>query len=57
MFCFRPRKEGKTIQRSVYQFVTTDELKALQDEYLQKAEVKLQMPPAMEERDPKVSPK
>jgi len=50
---FRPRKEGKTIQRSVYQFVTTDELKALQDEYLQKAEEKLQMPPAMEERDPK----
>jgi len=50
---FRPRKEGKTIERSVYQFVTTDELKSLQDEYLQKAEVKLQMPPAMEERNPK----
>ena len=54
-FDFRPRKEGKTIERSVYQFVTTDELKSLQDEYLQKAEVKLQMPPAMEERNPKVS--
>jgi len=47
---FRARKEGMETKRSVYQFVTQEELDQLQEEYLKKADMKLQMPPVMEER-------
>jgi len=47
---FRPRKEGKETKRSVYQFVTAEELEQLQKEYVKKAEMKLQMPPVLDQR-------
>merc|ERR1719259_620500 len=50
---FRARREGRATERSLYQFVTDDELKKLQKEADQKAEQRLQMPPVMDARDPK----
>jgi len=47
---FRTRNVGKNIERSVYQFVTEEELKDMQKEFKQKAEQKIQMPPVMDER-------
>lgn len=47
---FRPRKEGHETERSLYQFVTSEELDELQKEYVKKAELKLQMPPVLDER-------
>lgn len=49
---FRTRREGKRVERAVYQFVTDEELKQLQQESDEKASKKLQMPPVMDERNP-----
>jgi len=49
---FRVRRVGRpATERSVFQFLTDEELKELQQEADQKAEKKLQMPPVMNERE------
>jgi len=49
---FRVRRVGRPVtERSVFQFLTDQELKELQQEADQKAENKLQMPPVMNERE------
>jgi len=50
---FRARRDQKPRERSVYQFLTDEELAALQEEFTLKAEKKIQMPPVMTEREPK----
>lgn len=47
---FRRRKLGKVPQRPVYQFMTGEELEEAMAEVRQKAELRLAMPPVMEER-------
>jgi len=47
---FRTRNVGENIERSIYQFVTEEELQNMQKEFEQKAEMKIQMPPVMDER-------
>jgi len=49
---FRVRKMGQAVQKPVYQFMTEEEIQEAQNEIRKKAEVKLHMPPVMEERDP-----
>jgi len=48
---FRRKKLGKHSERPIYQFMTQEELEEAQAEIRAKAEVKLQMPPVMEERE------
>jgi len=47
---FRRRKLGKEPKRPVYQFMTGEELEEAMAEVRQKAELRLAMPPVMEER-------